>query len=136
MSGGDHSEDAMRLAFEQFMMANANANGIWENHGFHHNIRKKNTKANACLSGEDVQNALSQDMIQHEKMIAALRSLFANLSECHELILRSLDEITKYHLDCLEDFRNVGLEAEFEPSFFEIVWIGGDYEGCHCHVVE
>ena len=53
-------------------------------------------------------------------MLAALRSLcFANLSECHEMILRSLDEITKYHLDCLEDFRNVELAAEFEPSFLK-----------------
>ena len=53
-------------------------------------------------------------------MLAALRSLcFANLSECHEMILRSLDEITKYHLDCLEDFRNVGLEVEFEPTFLK-----------------
>ena len=39
----------------------------WENHGFHHNFHNKNTKANACLSGEDVQNALSHNMIQHEK---------------------------------------------------------------------
>ena len=91
----------------------------WENHGFHHTFHNKNTKANACLSGEDVQNALSHDMIQHEKMLAALRGLFANLSECHEMILRSLDEITKYHLDCLEDFRNVGLEVEFEPTFLK-----------------
>jgi hypothetical protein len=39
----------------------------WENHGFYHNFHNKNTKANASLSGEDVQNALSHDMIQHEK---------------------------------------------------------------------
>ena len=103
----------------------------WKNHGFHHNIRNKNTKANACLSGEDVQNALSHDMIQHEKMLAALRGLFANLSECHEMILRSLDEITKYHLDFLEEFRNNNVElklelelelevkVEFEPSFLK-----------------
>ena len=67
-----------------------------------------------------MQNALSHDMIQHEKMLAALRGLcFANLSECHEMILRYLDEITKYHLDCLGDFRNVELAAEFEPSFLK-----------------
>ena len=52
-------------------------------------------------------------------MLGALRSLFANLSECHEMILRSLDEITKYHLDCLEDFRYVELEMEFETSFLK-----------------
>ena len=70
-------------------------------------------------------------MIQHEKMLAALRGLFANLSECHEMILRSLDEITKYHLDFLEEFRNNNVElklelelelevkVEFEPSFLK-----------------
>ena len=93
----------------------------WKNHWFHHTFRNKTKKANACLSGEDVQNALSYDMIQHAKMLATLRVLFANLrvSECHEMILRSLHEIKKYHFDCLEDFRYVELEMEFETSFLK-----------------
>ena len=46
--------------------------------------------------------ALSHDLIQHEKMIDGLRSLLANLSECHEALLRHLDVMTKHHSECLD----------------------------------
>mmetsp|Transcript_21451 Transcript_21451/g.31755 ORF Transcript_21451/g.31755 Transcript_21451/m.31755 type:complete len:371 (-) Transcript_21451:69-1181(-) len=51
------------------------------------------------MEEQDVELALSHDLIQHEKMMDGLRSLFANLSECHEALLRHLDEMAKHHLE-------------------------------------
>jgi hypothetical protein len=51
------------------------------------------------MEEQDVELALSHDLIQHEKMMDGLRGLFANLSECHEALLRHLDEMTKHHLE-------------------------------------
>ena len=51
--------------------------------------------------------ALSHDLMQHEKMMDGLRSLLANLSECHEALLRHLDVMTKHHSECL-DFLDSG----------------------------
>ena len=53
---------------------------------------------NTLLQKEDVELALSHDLSQHEKMLEGLRSLFANLSEMHEALSRSLDEMMKHHL--------------------------------------
>ena len=91
----------------------------WRNHGFHHSFysHRSITSSNPFL--EDVRNALSHDIVQHEKMLAALRSLFASLSECHEMILRILDQITKHHLECMDEFLDV--KFKFEPSFLKAV---------------
>lgn len=53
---------------------------------------------NTLLQKEDIELALSHDLTQHEKMMEGLRSLFANLSEMHEALSRSLDEMMKHHL--------------------------------------
>jgi hypothetical protein len=51
------------------------------------------------LQKEDAELALSHDLLQHEKMMEGLRTLFSNLSEMHEALSRTLDEMTKHHLD-------------------------------------
>jgi len=50
------------------------------------------------LQREDIELALSYDLIQHEKMMEGLRSLLSNLAETHESLSRTLDEIMKFHL--------------------------------------
>jgi len=54
------------------------------------------------IKEQDVELALSHDLIQHEKMMDGLRSSLANLSECHEALLRHLDVMTKHHSECLD----------------------------------
>ena len=76
------------------------------------------------ISGNDVKLAISHDLIQHEKMLSALRGLFASLSECHETMLRHLNEMTQYHLECMEDFAPMGFEGgscTFSSSFEKAV---------------
>ena len=50
------------------------------------------------LKGEDVQLAMSYDLLQHKRMMECLRSVFANFSDCHEALSRNLDGIMKHHL--------------------------------------
>lgn len=66
------------------------------------------------IQEQDIELALSHDLVQHEKMMEALRGLFANLSKCHEALLRNLDEMTKHHLECMDEFGGmdvVGLDS-------------------------
>lgn len=53
---------------------------------------------NSLLQKDDVELALSHDLLQHEKMMEGLRSLFANLSEIHEALSRTLEEMMKHQL--------------------------------------
>eukprot|EP00553_Chaetoceros_curvisetus_P001571 CAMPEP_0204627826 /NCGR_PEP_ID=MMETSP0717-20131115/14381_1 /ASSEMBLY_ACC=CAM_ASM_000666 /TAXON_ID=230516 /ORGANISM="Chaetoceros curvisetus" /LENGTH=318 /DNA_ID=CAMNT_0051644195 /DNA_START=332 /DNA_END=1288 /DNA_ORIENTATION=+ len=68
------------------------------------------------LSEEDVELALSHDLMQHEKMMSGLRSLFAQLSECHEALFRMLDEMTQHHLECSESFHWDDLPPSFRRA--------------------
>lgn len=69
-----------------------------------------------CLNTNDVQLALSHDLIQHEKMMEALRRLLANLSDCHEALMRILDEIMKHSLECEESFGTVEVPVSFQKA--------------------
>jgi len=55
------------------------------------------------MKEEDVLLAISHDLLQHEKMMECLRSLFANLSDCHEALSRTLDGLMKHHLQVCEE---------------------------------
>jgi hypothetical protein len=57
------------------------------------------------MKKEDVELAFTHDLIQHEKMMEGLRALFSNLSEMHEALSRTLDEMTKHHLHQEEEMQ-------------------------------
>lgn len=101
----------------------------WKNNGYNNRFYNRGERKNIHLLREDIQSALSHDMIQHEKMLAALRGLLANISECHEMILRICDEMTRYHFDCLKEFNDamegIGIDMEFEPSFLSASRLAG-----------
>jgi len=73
----------------------------WQQHGLQGKL--KETPYSFHLHASDVQLALNHDMSQHEKMIAAIRTLMTNLSECHEALSRVVDTLWKFHLDCVQD---------------------------------
>lgn len=69
----------------------------------------------SLLHKEDVELALSHDLLQHEKMMQALRNLFANLSEMQEALSRTLDEIMKHHLDQESQIVHYQLNSSVQP---------------------
>lgn len=73
----------------------------WKQHGLQGKL--KETPYSFHLHTSDVQLALSHDMTQHEKMLAAIRTFMTNLSECHEALGRVVDTLWKFHLDCTKD---------------------------------
>jgi hypothetical protein len=72
-------------------------------------LRNEDREQEEMVQQQDAELALSHELIQHEKMMDGLRNLLANLAECHEALLRHLDEGTKHHLECFE-FRDLGME--------------------------
>lgn len=81
--------------------------------GFESRSKRTRVRVGGLLTEEDAELALSHDLIQHEKMMSGLRSLFAQLSECHEALLRMFDEMTKHHLECSEAFHWSDLPQSF-----------------------
>lgn len=74
---------------------------VWKYCGFQG--KPKEADYSFHLQVSDVQLALDHDMTQHEKMIAALRSLMTTLSDFHESLGRLVDTIWQFHLDCCEE---------------------------------
>lgn len=52
------------------------------------------------LHTSDIQLALSDDVIQHEKMLVELRKHMSQLAECHDGVGRVVDTLWQFHLDC------------------------------------
>ena len=73
----------------------------WKQHGLQGKL--KETPYSFHLHTSDVQLALNHDMTQHEKILAAIRTLMTNLSDCHEALSRVVDTLWKFHLDCTQD---------------------------------
>lgn len=68
----------------------------WQNHAHHQQLT---SNASSLLSKDDIELALTHDLQQHEKMMEGLRSLFASLSEMHESMSRTLDDMMKHQLN-------------------------------------
>lgn len=69
----------------------------WKYHGF---LGKPKELSYAFhLHTADVELALSNDLMQHEKMLAGVRSLMSNLAECQESLGRVLDTLYTFHLE-------------------------------------
>lgn len=87
----------------------------WASHGFSQTFGGGQCVP-TLLNEEDADLALSHDLLQHEKMMSSIRSLFANLSECQEAMHRILDEIMKHHHECIEVFDWSDLTVSFYKS--------------------
>jgi hypothetical protein len=64
----------------------------WEGCGFR-------ARSNLLLTGEDVDMALTHDLLQHEKMMAGARTLISSMSLAQEAMARRLDEWLTYQLE-------------------------------------
>lgn len=84
----------------------------WKSYGLRGESKVSNYPIH--LHSTDIQLALDHDLGQHEKMIAALRSLISDLSECHESLGRLVDAIWKFHLECQYDGDEIDEGEEME----------------------
>lgn len=59
------------------------------------------------LSVDDIQLALSHDLIQHEKMMAGARALMSSLAEAQESLGRRLEELLEHHIKTIDIIRSL-----------------------------
>ncbi|KAL3929612.1 MAG: hypothetical protein SGARI_004704 [Bacillariaceae sp.] len=64
----------------------------WAGCGLRNNNGGGGTSSNSFLLQDDIQCALDHDLLQHERMIAVLRSLMASLAQLLDAFGRRLDE--------------------------------------------
>ena len=69
------------------------------------------------LHAKDIQLALTNDLTQHEKMLAGLRTLMSKIADCHDGLGRVVDTLWKFHCsecaaneDRIEDNEGFGRE--------------------------
>jgi hypothetical protein len=65
----------------------------WKGHGFRVDPQK------TALAGDDLELALSHDLLQHERMMAGARKLIHSLGEAQEALGRRLDELLLHHME-------------------------------------
>ena len=68
---------------------------------------------------DDVELALSHDLLQHEKMMAGARMLLSSLSEAQEALARRLDELFLHHMDTVNVIQSMGCETP--PSLLVVM---------------
>lgn len=105
-----------RLPMESQLLYNLRQESRTESWSVHGNMNALGN--HFFLRLQDVQLGLSYDLLQHEKMMEALRRLLSNLSDCHESLLRMLDGMMKHNLECAENYggRNVLLTPSFQKA--------------------
>jgi uncharacterized protein YfiM (DUF2279 family) len=65
----------------------------WKGHGFRVDAEKM------TLAEDDLDLALSHDLLQHERMLAGARKLIHSLGEAQEALGRRLDELLLHHME-------------------------------------
>jgi hypothetical protein len=65
----------------------------WKGHGFRVDPLK------TALAEDDLDLALSHDLLQHERMLAGARKLIHSLGEAQEALGRRLDELLLHHME-------------------------------------
>jgi hypothetical protein len=66
---------------------------LWKGHGFRADAQK------TALPEDDLELALSHDLLQHERMLAGARKLIHSLGEAQEALGRRLDELLLHHME-------------------------------------
>ena len=83
-----------RIAMEsrQLRLEKSKAHKQWEGYGY---------RVSSYITTEDLELALSHDLLQHEKLMAGARMLLASLSEAQEALGRRLEEMMLHHMDSM-----------------------------------
>lgn len=71
----------------------------WQGYGYRSSSSSTSTSSSHHLVLEDVELALNHDVLQHERMMGALRSLVASLSQVLDAMGRRLDEWMIHELE-------------------------------------
>jgi hypothetical protein len=71
----------------------------WKNCGFL-GKPKETPYSSVHLHIDDIQLALSNDLMQHEKMLLELRRQMSQLAECQEAVGRIVENLWQFHLEC------------------------------------
>lgn len=58
------------------------------------------------------------DLPQHEKMIECLRKSYADLSDCHVVLSRSLDAVVKHHFIVNEELLLYKEDGSFQVNLY------------------
>jgi hypothetical protein len=83
-----------RIAMESRLLHKENSpKHQWDGHGYHP------AKSSGGLWRQDVELALSHDLLQHEKMMTGARTLLAALSDAQEALGRRLEEAIMHHME-------------------------------------
>lgn len=86
-----------RISMESSQLTTMESNNSpkqWDGYGYHHPI-----KSSGVLWKEDVELALSHDLLQHEKMLMGARTLLAALSDAQEALGRRLEEAILHNME-------------------------------------
>jgi flagellar motor switch/type III secretory pathway protein FliN len=74
------------------------------------------------LTIDDIQLALSHDLLQHENMMVGARKLLASMADAQEALGRRLEELILHHMDTVEFIQSL---VHFDPQSSSIVVVMG-----------
>jgi hypothetical protein len=78
------------------------------------------------LTLDDIQLALSHDLLQHENMMLGARTLLASMADAQESLGRRLEELMVHHMDTMEVIQSL---VRFDPQSSSIVVVMGMVDG-------
>ena len=102
-----------RIAMESryLMKQKSKSHKPWDGCGY-----RVDEYSGGVLMVDDVEMALSHDLVQHEKMMAGARLLLASLSEAQETLGRRLDELMLHDMDTIHVMQCMALETSSSLS--------------------
>ena len=88
--------------------------GSWKRYGYR--------SCGMDLTIDDIQLALSHDLLQHENMMVGARKLLASMADAQEALGRRLEELILHHMDTVEFIQSL---VHFDPQSSSIVVVMG-----------
>lgn len=76
---------------------------------------------NSFLSPEDIETAMSYDLLQHEKMLSACRAVSASMAQAQDAMARRLDE---FMMAYLEDTSDAQISQTFDEMQLVYMFLG------------
>lgn len=86
-----------RIWWETKSLSQSNSKKAWQGNGY------RSRDGSSLLLSEDIQLALSNDLLQHERMLLAARTLVSSMAQMQEAMGRRLDELYQILLDGNEE---------------------------------
>ena len=84
--------------------------------GYRNHSPSSEQAALGYLTFEDLEMALTHDMMKHEKMLAGSRRLLSSLNQAQEALGRRLDELLKFDLEASQLMLDESGSAEYEED--------------------